>query len=151
MFSWWLVNFKTCTKTFRRGWESIMFSNQFVSIYVYFPGYFIPPVYIPDHSEDSGMTTKQSSILIAIFGIVNTVGRVICGWIADRSWCDKIILKSGSVLVGGVATMFVSYYITFEMMALYSTVFGLSTGISHYLTKSPQEYVATNKINKSLP
>ena len=103
------------------------------------PGYFIPVVYIPDHSEDSGMTSKQSSILIAIFGIVNTVGRVLSGWIADRSWCDKIILESGSMLIVGVATMFVSYYVTFEMMTLYCIVFGLGTGISHYIIKRPQE------------
>ena len=98
-----------------------------------FSGFFIPLVYIPDLSEDSGMTSQQSGMLIAIFGIVNTVGRVGCGWIADKTWCDEILLNCVTVVVGGVLTCFVPYYTTFALMASYCVVFGVATG-TVYLT-----------------
>ena len=74
------------------------------------------------------MTPQQSGVLIAIFGIVNTVGRVLCGWLADRSWCDEIILNSVFLIVGGVLTFFVPAYSTFTLMASYCAVYGLVAG-----------------------
>ena len=75
------------------------------------------------------MTSQESGMLIAIFGIVNTVGRVACGWIADKTWCDEILLNCVTVVVGGVLTCFVPYYTTFALMASYCVVFGVATGI----------------------
>ena len=74
------------------------------------------------------MTPQQSGVLIAIFGIVNTVGRVLCGWLADRTWCDEIILNSVFLIVGGILTFFVPAYSTFTLMASYCAVYGLVAG-----------------------
>ena len=88
----------------------------------------MPVVFIPDLAEAAGMTSQEAGVLIAIFGVVNTIGRVLCGWIADRACCDEIFLNSVFVLLGGVLTCFVPTYTTFALMASYCAVFGLVTG-----------------------
>ena len=97
---------------------------------LHFPGFFIPFTYIPDLAEDYGMTSQQSAMLISIIGILNTVSRVIVGWVADRPWADALILNSVALVIGGASTMFVPYYASFGLMATYSIVFGIAIGMS---------------------
>ena len=75
------------------------------------------------------MTSKQGAILISIIGALNTVGRVLVGWVCDRSWSDAIIINSAAVVVGGATTMFVPYYGSFGLLATYSVIFGLAAGM----------------------
>ena len=93
-----------------------------------FSGFYIPFTYLPDLAIDYGMTPQQSAHLISIIGIFNTVSRVIVGWIADRPWADALILNSLALVMGGVSTMFVPYYNSFSIMAVYSAVFGVAIG-----------------------
>ena len=74
------------------------------------------------------MTSQESALLISIIGILNTVARVLVGWVADRPWADALILNSVALVVGGVTTMFVPYYGSFGIMATYSVVFGVAIG-----------------------
>ena len=97
---------------------------------LHFPGFFIPFTYIPDLAEDYGMTSQQSAMLISIIGILNTVSRVVVGWVADRPWADALILNSVALVIGGASTMFVPYYASFGLMATYSIVFGIAIGMS---------------------
>ena len=75
------------------------------------------------------MTSQESALLISIIGILNTVARVLVGWLADRPWADALILNSVALVVGGVSTMFVPYYGSFGVMATYSVVFGVAIGM----------------------
>lgn len=92
-------------------------------------GFYIPFTYIPDLVEDYGMTSQQSALLISIIGILNTVARVMVGWIADRPWADALILNSIALVVGGISTMFVPYFSSFGLMATYSVVFGVAIAV----------------------
>ena len=92
-------------------------------------GFFIPFTFIPDLVVDSDMTSKEGAILISIIGALNTVGRVLVGWVCDRSWSDAVVINSAAVVVGGAATMFVPYYGSFGLLATYSVVFGLAAGL----------------------
>ena len=74
------------------------------------------------------MTSQQSALLISIIGILNTVSRVLVGWVADRPWADALLLNSVALVIGGVSTMFVPYYSNFGTMATYSVVFGVAIG-----------------------
>ena len=74
------------------------------------------------------MTPQQSALLLSIIGIFNTVSRVLVGWVADRPWADVLILNSVALVMGGVSTMFVPYYSSFGIMAVYSAVFGVAIG-----------------------
>ena len=103
-----------------------------------FSGFFIPFTYLPDLAEDYGMTSQQSALLISIIGILNTVSRVLVGWVADRPWADALLLNSVALVIGGVSTMFVPYYSNFGTMATYSVVFGVAIGRqSKYFAISP--------------
>ena len=96
------------------------------------PGFFIPFIYIPDLTEDQGMSKQQGAVLISIIGILNTVSRVLVGWTADRSWADALVLNNVALVIGGLATMFVPYYANFGVMATYSVVFGSTIGKLQY-------------------
>ena len=95
---------------------------------LFISGFYIPFTYIPDFAEDCGMTSQQSALIISIIGILNTVARVMVGWIADRPWADALILNSVALVVGGVSTMFVPYFVNFGLMATYAVVFGVAIG-----------------------
>lgn len=91
-------------------------------------GFYIPFTYLPDLAVGYGMTSRQSALLISIISILNTVARVVVGWVADRPWADALILNSVALLVGGVTTMFVPYYGSFSVMGTYCAVFGVAIG-----------------------
>ena len=91
-------------------------------------GFYIPFIYLPDCVEDMGMTSQESAILIAIVGITNTIGRVIAGYLIDRSWMDPNKLNMASLLIGGVTTTFVPNYTKFAQLSIYCALFGFITG-----------------------
>ncbi|XP_045207943.2 monocarboxylate transporter 3-like [Mercenaria mercenaria] len=92
-------------------------------------GFFIPFTYIPDLADEFGMTSQQGAMLISIIGILNTVARVLVGWLADRPWADPLKINSVALLIGGVATMFVPYYSHYGAMSTYCVVFGISIAV----------------------
>lgn len=74
------------------------------------------------------MTSHQGAMLISVIGILNTVARVLVGWLADRPWADPLKINSVALIIGGVATMFVPYYSHYGAMVTYCVVFGISIG-----------------------
>lgn len=107
----------------------------------FFSGFFIPFTYIPDLADDFGMSSQQGAMLISIIGILNTVARVLVGWLADRPWADALKINSVALLIGGGTTMFVPYYSHFGAMATYCVVFGICIGMySQNMWNRPLEY-----------
>ena len=94
----------------------------------YISGFYIPFTFLPDYVNDMGMTSQDGAILIAIIGIMNTVGRVTAGWLIDRSWIEPIKFVAGWLIVGGGATIFVTQYIMFIPLSVYCGTFGLTIG-----------------------
>lgn len=37
-----------------------------------------------------GMSTEEASYLLAAIGIANTIGRIVLGYIADKSWVNRL-------------------------------------------------------------
>ena len=74
------------------------------------------------------MTSQEGAALISIIGILNTLARILAGYIADRPWADSLLINSIALVVGGLATMFVPFYSSFGVLATYSVVFGISIG-----------------------
>lgn len=65
---------------------------------------------------------KSAAFLISIIGITNTIGRVICGYIADLPWVDSLFLNNVCLLVSSIsvaATPFCHTYTQFVLMAIF--------------------------------
>ncbi|GBO14014.1 hypothetical protein AVEN_61537-1, partial [Araneus ventricosus] len=116
-----MMNFKLMTNVI-----FLMFglSNFFTNI-----GFNVPYVYTKDRAIGLNIANETyASFLISIIGIANTVGRVVLGYLSDRSFINRLWLYNGSLALCGFATAFSSFCLTYEWMAVYAAVFGATSG-----------------------
>ena len=52
------------------------------------------------------------------------------GWLADRSWCDPVIMYSVCLLVAGLATISFPFLNSYPLLCCYSMIMGIYTGIA---------------------
>ncbi|XP_064650892.1 monocarboxylate transporter 12-like isoform X2 [Lineus longissimus] len=88
-------------------------------------GFFVPFMFLPDHSLKMGIHKNEAAFLLSILGIANTVARVFSGWLADRPWADALIINNTALLIGGICTMLVPFCFNYTLLAVYSVVFGM--------------------------
>lgn len=53
-------------------------------------GFNVPYVYLNDRAKDLGLTSEESSYLLAAIGIANTIGRIVLGYISDKPWVNRL-------------------------------------------------------------
>nr|XP_023029542.1 monocarboxylate transporter 7-like isoform X1 [Leptinotarsa decemlineata] len=91
-----------------------------------FIGLYIPFVYIGDRAKEDGFDDDAASFLISIMGITNTVGRIVCGFIADfpkvnTMWVHNICLV---VMTASVAAIPICH--SYAAYISVATVYGTS-------------------------
>ncbi|KAL3886821.1 hypothetical protein ACJMK2_026788 [Sinanodonta woodiana] len=89
-------------------------------------GFFIPFNYIPVLAYDFGMTASEGAWLISLIGIVNTLARLLVGYVSDKSWSDPLLINNLALTIAGFSTMFVPFYSLYEILAFYCILFGSS-------------------------
>lgn len=100
------------------------FSNFFTNI-----GFNVPFVYTKDRAVGLGLAEEaEASYLLSVIGIANTIGRVILGYLSDRSCINRLWLYNASLTICGIATALSSFCLNYNLMALYATVFGATAG-----------------------
>lgn len=57
-----------------------------------------------------------------------TLGRIMCGWICDRSWSDPLKIYNGALIIGGTATVACVWMKLYVLQAIYAAIFGLCIG-----------------------
>nr|CAD7574695.1 unnamed protein product [Timema californicum] len=95
-------------------------------------GLYVPFFYLVDAAIKDGIDPKSASFLLSIIGITNTVGRVVCGYVADFPWVDSLLLNNICLLVSTIAvasTPFCESYASYIVMSIF---FGLA--ISGYIS-----------------
>ncbi|XP_069697848.1 monocarboxylate transporter 14 isoform X3 [Periplaneta americana] len=95
-------------------------------------GLYIPFVYLVDSAILDDIDSNSASFLLSIIGITNTVGRVVCGFVADFPWVDALLLNNICLVVSTLAvasTPLCSSYISYIVMAVF---FGIA--ISGYIS-----------------
>lgn len=88
-------------------------------------GYFIPFSYIVDRAVQLNIPSSKAAFLISIMGITNTVGRVLCGFLADLSFVDPLKLNNAILLVSGFALLLEPLCTTYTTLVIFSLVYGL--------------------------
>ncbi|KAK3603741.1 hypothetical protein CHS0354_023355 [Potamilus streckersoni] len=104
-------------------------SNFFTSL-----GFNMPFIYLPDRAVDEGISEDDAKWLVSAVGISNTVGRVLFGYISDKPIVNKLMLYNSALLICGVATALSPLCFNYELLLLYSCVFGLFIGVYVSLT-----------------
>ncbi|KAJ8890024.1 hypothetical protein PR048_009530 [Dryococelus australis] len=85
-------------------------------------GLYVPFFYLVDAAIKDGIDPNAASFLLSIIGITNTIGRVVCGYIADFPWMDSLLLNNICLLMSTVAvasTPFCTTYTTYMIMAIF--------------------------------
>ncbi|XP_026274711.1 uncharacterized protein LOC113203957 isoform X4 [Frankliniella occidentalis] len=101
-------------------------------------GLYVPFVHLVNAADDklnkdSVVVPKETiSFLISIIGIVNTVGRVVCGWIADFPSVDSLLLNNLCLIVATLSVAAVPLCTTYYCYVAVAIFFGLS--ISGYIS-----------------
>ncbi|OUC46346.1 transporter, major facilitator family protein [Trichinella nativa] len=87
-------------------------------------GFYVPFVFLASYSDSLGNTKEQSSLLLSVIGITNTIGRVIFGWVSDQHWVTALTINNIALLLCGLLTCLCVVFTTYELLILYSTLFG---------------------------
>lgn len=105
-------------------------SNFFTSI-----GFNMPFIFLPDRAEIAGIDKNRAALLLSVIGIANTVGRMVFGYLSDRSWVNRLMLYNSALAVCGIATAISpGAGGNYEMLVAYAAVFGLFIGVYVSLT-----------------
>ncbi|KFB53189.1 AGAP003206-PA-like protein [Anopheles sinensis] len=84
-------------------------------------GLYVPFVYLVDAAQLDGIEQNSASFLISIIGITNTVGRIVCGYVADFPQVDALFLNNICLVISTVAvalTPFCHSYAAYVVMAI---------------------------------
>lgn len=91
-------------------------------------GFNMPYVYVVAQADAIKLTSEQSSYLISIIGVSNTVSRIILGYVSDKSWVNRQWVYNISLTICGVATAICPLCQDFNSLAFYCAVFGFTIG-----------------------
>ncbi|XP_023030016.1 monocarboxylate transporter 14 [Leptinotarsa decemlineata] len=93
---------------------------------------YIPFVYLVESAKAEGIDASSASFLISLIGILNTVGRIIFGYIADSPKVDSFLVNNLCLIICAISvalTPFCHTYATYVMVAV-----GFAIGISGYIS-----------------
>lgn len=78
----------------------------------------------------NGMDESLAIWLVSTIGIANTIGRIGCGIIGSFPGSNPLFINNVALTIGGIATIFSGLSTADGYLFAYSSVFGLSTGIT---------------------
>ena len=91
-----------------------------------FLGFFVPFIYLPSLALTmEGVTADQAAILLSVIGIANTVGRILCGFLADFAWVDSLCVINISFLLTAATIFLFPFLTTFTEFIILSLIFGV--------------------------
>lgn len=70
-------------------------------------GFYVPYFCLADQAKVLGMSTEEASYLLAIIGVANTLGRLILGYISDKSWVNRLWVYNVCLVICGIGKTFV--------------------------------------------
>jgi len=100
-------------------------SNLLTSI-----GFVVPYIFLPNRGLRFGFTSSESSWLISMVGISNTIGRVVFGYIADMKFVNRLMLYNTVLVICGICSVVSVLMSTFLLQMCYSFCFGFFIGTS---------------------
>ncbi|XP_023245300.1 uncharacterized protein LOC106637588 isoform X2 [Copidosoma floridanum] len=95
-------------------------------------GLYIPFFYLVDAAVQKGVERSSASWLVSVIGITNTIGRVLCGYIADFESVDSLLLNNVCLIVATISVAATPLCSTTLHYMVMSTFFGFA--ISGYIS-----------------
>lgn len=89
-------------------------------------GLYVPFVYLIDAAVQDKIEKTSASFLISIIGITNTIGRVVCGYVADFPQVDSLLLNNICLLISTLAVAATPLCHTYVSYLIMSIFFGIA-------------------------
>jgi len=106
--------------------ESASFVLICISAFLTFMGFFVPFMFLAVRAENGGASKESASLLLSIVGVTNTIGRIICGAVADHPKVSVLLLNNIALTLCGVVTILTPFMPSYEMLVVYACLFGFS-------------------------
>ncbi|KAK4291323.1 hypothetical protein Pmani_035838 [Petrolisthes manimaculis] len=92
--------------------------------------FYVPFMFLPSYGASKEIDTKLIALVMSGIGGVDTISRILMGWLADRRWMDHTHLLIICTVFGGVATMLIPVIPTHipHLLFMYSIGYGASVG-----------------------
>lgn len=65
-------------------------------------GFYVPYFCLADRMKLLGMPKLEASYLLAAIGVANTLGRIILGYISDKSWVNRLWVYNVCLILCGI-------------------------------------------------
>uniref|UniRef100_A0A182K9Y6 Major facilitator superfamily (MFS) profile domain-containing protein n=1 Tax=Anopheles christyi TaxID=43041 RepID=A0A182K9Y6_9DIPT len=105
-----------------------------ISNFLLYTFYDVPYVYLGDNATQIGFSHAQSSMLIAIIGILNMVGEVVLGWMGDRKSVNANYTYAICMALCGLVTALVPLFKDYMSLSVLAGGFGLFIAANYSLT-----------------
>jgi len=114
---------------------TIPFSVFCISNFILYFWYDVPYVYTIEYAENVlRVPNSESTRILSIIGILNTIGEVLVGWLSDQPWMSSIVLYSGCMCVCGVVTSIIPFMSDNSYVLALSALYGLFISANYSLT-----------------
>ncbi|CAF1421251.1 unnamed protein product [Rotaria magnacalcarata] len=92
-------------------------------------GFNVPYNFANDLATDANVIVHKRHWIIMSIGISNCFGRVIIGFLADRSWINRLTLYNTTLIIAGISTMFAPFCnSSVATHMIYASLFGFFSG-----------------------
>lgn len=91
-------------------------------------GQFIPLIFIGDYGNHVGVSSKDISIILSIFGVANTLGRFFAGLIANIGRFSHLTICSVGLILSAVACFLFFLCTTFSTLLGFAITYGFFIG-----------------------
>lgn len=96
--------------------------------------YNIPYMNLPDYLIELGYSQQESSRIVSLIGIFNTIGMITVGIVADRRLVNNELLYAFAMVTCGLATLTLAWIQRFSMFCVAAAVFGMFISANYALT-----------------
>ncbi|CAF3564771.1 unnamed protein product [Rotaria socialis] len=92
-------------------------------------GFNVPYNFANDLAGDANVVQHKRHWIIMSIGVSNCLGRVIIGYLADRSWVNRLTLYNTTLIIAGISTMFAPFCnSSVATHMIYASLFGFFSG-----------------------
>lgn len=65
-------------------------------------GFYVPYFCLADQAHILNLTKEDAGILLSIIGFANTLGRIILGFLSDKSWVNRLWVYNVCLVICGI-------------------------------------------------
>lgn len=94
-----------------------------------------------------GIDQSSASYLISIIGITNTIGRVLCGYVADFPWVNSLLMNNICLVIATVAVGATPFCTSYAAFVTVSIFFGIAVCECYYALPSVGDFHCRRIIN----